>query len=177
MLQTNPWICIVYTKDMLDRCLRFAAMQGIDIETIYNEWHQTNAKYVLWVNPIGVGHADDLQVSAYVADHPYYFDYDANYYQTMPHVSSRKHRSVFLHFASIGPILRLFIKINTMKAFGYRIVDFIVYLNQESESEINYFTFRISLDNLSEIGVLDYELRSDRIYLEIHTNYPTKGYK
>jgi single-stranded-DNA-specific exonuclease len=169
MLQTNPWICIVYTKDMLDRCLRFAAMQGIDIETIYNEWHQTNAKYVLWVNPIGVGHADDLQVSAYVADHPYYFDYDANYYQTMPHcVFAKTPQRVSPFRIDRAYIAFIYKKLTLLKAFGYRIGDFIVYLNQESESEINYFTFRISLDILSEIGVLDYELRSDRIYLEIH---------
>ncbi len=53
-------------------------------------------------------------------------------------------------------------RLRALDAFGGKIDKFIDYLNTESEKEINYFTFRLCLDIMSEMQIIEYKV-SDNV--------------
>ncbi len=160
-------IFITYGKDALARANRYASFKLIEAVMHYGTMNEFKTeKMNILINPV----TKDLQYISnpvIVLDKPCFFDYEKRLYDKFENAT-------FLKTARYVPdvlidrdfIAFIYKKLKILNALGQNFSDFINYINNDSERDVNYFNLRISLDIMSEMGILEYEIISGKLYIE-----------
>ncbi len=161
-------VITIYQKDNFVRALRYCAYKNKDIHIHYGELkNSVDNKINILINPYYKDASCKESIHEIVIDQPYFTDYPQNLYSTQSQIYFRKAEKVaFTHFIDRRFLACIYKKLRELDTIGKNVPDFILLLNQNNEYEVNYFTLRISLDIMSEIGILDYEVVEEKLFIE-----------
>ena len=113
--------------------------------------------------------------SVIVLDPPCFCGYESRFYEKKDNVLFLKSEaylpSVFIDREYIAFIYK---KLPALKNLENSLSKYIDFLNSQSVLQVNYFLLRICLDILSELGIIDYEIQTDKLFIEFE---PISGLK
>ena len=166
---------VVYGKDMLVRMLRYCTYKHIELSISFgNDFLIKKDCVNLIVNPCSAL-LPDYSGSVIVLDSPCFCGYEARYYEGKTNVLFLKSEaylpSVFIDREYIAFIYK---KLPALKGLENSLSKYIDYLNSQSVLQVNYFLLRICLDILNELGIIDYEIQTDKLFIEFE---PISGLK
>lgn len=166
---------IIYGKDMLIRMFRYCAYKKLKLCVSYGSELLTKDGYVnVLVNPC-MSKLPEIVHSVIVLDPPCFCGYESRFYEKKDNVLFLKSEaylpSVFIDREYIAFIYK---KLPALKNLENSLSKYIDFLNSQSVLQVNYFLLRICLDILSELGIIDYEIQTDKLFIEFE---PISGLK
>ena len=166
---------IIYGKDMLIRMFRYCAYKKFKLCVSYGSELLTKDGYVnVLVNPC-MSKLPEIVHSVIVLDPPCFCGYESRFYEKKDNVLFLKSEaylpSVFIDREYIAFIYK---KLPALKNLENSLSKYIDFLNSQSVLQVNYFLLRICLDILSELGIIDYEIQTDKLFIEFE---PISGLK
>ncbi len=158
---------IAYGKDALLRVMRYCEYKNIKLNLSYGTQNALESNAVnLLVNP-----TEDMLSAVcdmfIVLDPPCFCGYESRLYEN-------NEKAFFLRSEAYVPsvyidreyIAFIYKKLPALRNLENSLDLFIEFLNSQSILQVNYFLLRICLDILSELSIIDYEIRTDKLYIE-----------
>ena len=161
-------VITIHQKDNFIRALRYCAHINKDVSIHFGRLADlVDDKINLFVNPYSKDLNCEESLDEIVVDQPYFTQYSKNLYKKQNHVLFRKVDNVpFTHYIDRRFLACIYKKLRELDIVGQNITEFLSLINQNNEYEVNYFTLRISLDIMSEVGILDYEIIEEKLFIE-----------
>lgn len=161
-------VFICYGKDMLVHVIRYTKYKCMKLNISYGELNYEEDAVNLLVNPI-CAQLPEVNHGIFVLDIPCFSGYESRYYEENVKVMFlRGERYLPSVFIDRNYIVFIYKKIAILESLGNDLSKFIKYLNSESVLHVNYFLLRICFDILAELGIIDYEIMSDKLYVEFN---------
>ena len=154
-------VFVVYGNDALNRATRYAITHDMQTNISYSTLNSfAEGKINILVNPLSF---NDTYNHIFL-DNPCYFGYNGK-------VLSQLNNKLFLPFAKFVPevnidreyVVFIYKRLRMLDSLNRNIYSFIDYLNNDSVIEVNYFTFTICLDVMSDMGILGYCFEGDKV--------------
>ncbi len=166
---------IIYGKDMLTRIVRYCAYKRTRLCISYGNENKMEENSVnVLVNPC-MSTLTETVGSVVVLDPPCFCGYESRFYAKRDNVLFLKSEaylpSVFIDREYIAFIYK---KLPSLKNLENSLSKYIDFLNSQSVLQVNYFLLRICLDILSELGIINYEIQTDKLFIEFE---PISGLK
>lgn len=158
-------VLICYGKDMLIHVIRYTNHKCMKLNISYKELNYEENSVNLLVNPTN-SDLTNISQEIFVLDIPCFCGYESRFYENNEKVTFlRGERYLPSVFIDREYIVFIYKKIPVLNSIGNDIEKFIKYLNSESDVQVNYFLLRICFDILAELGIIDYEIISEKLYV------------
>lgn len=154
---------VVYSKDIYIRIIKYLKYKGYEYNIFYNAFGDISENKVnIIVNPISEIVADRKII---VLDTPNYCMHHKKVFEnTLPVFYGKGKQNGYNITREF--FLYLYKKFKLLLYTKNNIYEFIDNIKNNSDIEINYFTFRVALDIMVEMEILNYSIENDKISLE-----------
>ena len=160
---------ILYGRDSLMRVLRYCSFRQLSFSLHFGTFTDTDepGRHIL-VNPV-LHNLNAYSGKIIVLDKPCFYGYEKRLYDSLP-------EALFLKSAGYIPetyisrdyIAYIYKKTAVLQALGNDIFRFIDHLNSTGLYRTDYFRLLVSLDIMSDLGIIYYEVSDDKINVTIN---------